>query len=209
LPSSWDEFHARLSKNRRRAFRRLQRETVDRGRVAFNTATTAGEFHSAMKLFVDLHQKRRRSLGEPGCFASQRFASFIDGVSGPLWDAGLLELAWIELDGHPVGIEYCLLDANTTYVYQGGIDPDFQHESPGHLLTASLLQRAISCSRTGFDFLRGDEPYKASWNARPHATIKLRIAANRTAAHLRQGIWLAGATMKNWVKGGLTLTGMQ
>ena len=208
LPTSWDEFYDGLSKNRRKAFRKLQRESIDSGRLVFQTAT-GDDYARAMRLFVELHQKRRISLGEPGCFASQQFAGFIDDVSRRLWEAGSLELAWIELDGRPVAIEYCLLEDSTTYVYQGGIDPDAQRESPGHLMTASLIQHSISAARTTYDFLRGDEPYKAFWNAQPQATFKLRVSANRTASQLRQGVWLAGATMKNWVKGGLTLTGMQ
>ena len=129
-------------------------------------------------------------------------------MSKQLWAAGTLELCWIELDGRPVGIEYCLLDTNTTYVYQGGIDPEAQQASPGHLMTMALIRHSIASSRTTYDFLRGDEPYKTDWNAQPQETVKLRISANRTAAHLRQGVWLAGATMKKWVKGGLSLTGM-
>jgi CelD/BcsL family acetyltransferase involved in cellulose biosynthesis len=209
LPASWDELYSGLSKNRRKAFRKLQRDPIDSGRLEFLTANTDEKLRSAMQLFVDLHQKRRNSLGEPGCFASKRFATFIDEVSRQLWSAGRLELAWIELDGRPIGIEYCLLDANTVYVYQGGIEPESHKESPGHLMTMALIRHSIAASRTSYDLLRGDEPYKADWNAQPHATVNLRVSANRTAAHLREGVWMAGATMKNWVKSGMTLTGMQ
>lgn len=209
LPESMDEVYAGLSKNRRKVFRKLQRDSLDNGRLVFKLATTDDEFQNAMQLFVELHQKRRISLGEPGCFASQQFASFIEAVSNRLWEAGKLELSWIELEGRPVAVDFGLIDGDTAYGYQGGIEPEAEHESPGHLMTMSLIQHAIASSRTNYDFLRGDEPYKASWNAQPQTTIQLRIAANRTAAHLRQGVWLAGATMKNWVKGGLTLTGMQ
>lgn len=209
LTTAWDDVYAGFSASLRKKVRKLQRNAIDPGRLVFQTANTDDEYHRAMKLFVELHQKRRISLGEPGCFASKRFAAFVDDVSKPLWSAGVLELSWIELDGRPVACEYCLLDASTTYVYQGGIDPQVQKESPGHLMTMALIRHAIDCSRTTCDLLRGDEPYKADWNAHPQATVNLRVSANRTAAHLRQGIWLAGATMKNWVKSGLTLTGMK
>lgn len=209
LPASWDEIYEDLSKNRRKVLRKLQRDVMDSGRLVFRTADTNCEYRQAMSLFVELHQKRRISLGEPGCFASKPFAAFIEGVSHRLWQAGMLELCWIELDGCPVAVDYSLVGHDSAFGYQGGIEPEAHHESPGHLMTMSLLQHAITRSRITYDFLRGDEPYKTYWNAQPQATVKLRIAANRTAAHLRQGVWLAGATMKNWVKGGLTLTGMQ
>ena len=209
LPASWDEVYDGLSKNRRKAFRKLQRETIDSGRLEFLTANNEEQLRSAMQLFVDLHQKRRNSLGEPGCFSSKQFAAFIDEVSRQLWSLDRLEVSWIELDGRPIGVEYCLLDADTTYVYQGGIEPNAHKESPGHLMTMALIRHSIASSRTTYDLLRGDEPYKAAWNAQPQPTVKLRISANRTAAHLRQGVLMAGATMKNWVKSGMTMTGMQ
>ncbi len=208
LPASWDEFYKAAPKNCRRVIRKLQRRAFDLGRVAFKTVTTDDEFAATMKLFVELHQKRWVSLGEPGCFASERFAAFIDGVSHRLWSAGMLELSWIELDGQPVAVEYCPLGDNTIYVYQGGLEPAATKEAPGHLMTMALIQHSIAAGRTTYDILRGDEPYKADWGAQPHPTVKLRITANRTAAHLRQGVWLAGLTMKNWIKSGMTLTGM-
>jgi CelD/BcsL family acetyltransferase involved in cellulose biosynthesis len=76
-------------------------------------------------------------------------------------------------------------------------------------MTMVLVRHAIDSSRKTYDLMRGDEPYKADWKAQPQATVKLRVTANRTAPHLRQGVWLAGATMKNWVKSGLTLAGMK
>ncbi|MBC8354580.1 MAG: GNAT family N-acetyltransferase [Planctomycetes bacterium] len=209
LPSSWEELHAGLSKNRRKAFRRLQRDVIDRDRLEFKMACSDDEFHWAMKLFIDLHQKRRISLGEPGCFASKPFSAFIDSVSQRLWDAGMLELTWIELDGHPAAIDYSLVAANAAYGYQSGLDPEATRDSPGHLMTIAVVRHAIASSRTTYDFLRGDEPYKADWRAQPQSTVNLRISANQTSSHLREGVWLAGTTMKNWIRGGLTLTGMQ
>lgn len=209
LPATWDEFFGGLSKNRRKAFRKLDREVVDCDRLVFKIATTQDDFRWAMKLFVELHQKRRVSLGESGCFASPEFTAFIEDVSQRLWLAGMLELSWIELDGSPAAVDYSIVSIDTVYAYQGGLDPAMIAESPGHLLTMALIRRAITESRAMFDLLRGDEPYKAAWRAQPHATVNLRISANRTTSQLRQGVWLAGAAMKNWVKGGLTLTGMQ
>ena len=40
LPTSWDELFEGLSKNRRKAFRKLQRYAFDTGRVEFLTANT-------------------------------------------------------------------------------------------------------------------------------------------------------------------------
>ena len=56
-----------------KAFESLEQETF------LNLLRTAGsrdELQEVWGLLVDLHQRRRRSLGEKGAFASQRFAAF-------------------------------------------------------------------------------------------------------------------------------------
>jgi CelD/BcsL family acetyltransferase involved in cellulose biosynthesis len=209
LAPTWDEFYQGFSKNRRKAIRRLQKSAIDNGRAVYKQVESPEQLDDAMDMFIDLHQKRRISLGEPGCFASATFEQFIRDVSTQLFATLQLQVAWIEIGNQPVAVEYNLLDADTIYAYQGGFDPDAIGDSPGHVLTVLSIRNAIECGRTSYDFLRGDEPYKANWKAEPQATVNLRISANRTVAHLRQGVWLAGATMKNWVKGGMTLAGMQ
>ncbi len=209
LPNTWDEVYSSLSKNRRKALRRLKRDAFDNNKVVFKTANTDEDLDAAMKVFVDLHQKRRISLGEPGCFASEQFSEFLHSVTRRLWDLDAVELAWIELEGRAVAIEYNLIGADTAYSYQGGLDPEALDASPGHLLTMASIQHSIERGRKTYDFLRGDEPYKSHWHAEPNPTVTLQIAANTATAQLRQSVWLAGAKMKHWVKGGLTFTGLQ
>ena len=51
---------------------------------------------------------------------------------------------------------------------------------PGHLLFTEMVKRAILRGDTRFDFLRGNEPYKEFWEARPHGQKKLRMISKRT-----------------------------
>jgi CelD/BcsL family acetyltransferase involved in cellulose biosynthesis len=46
-----------------------------------------------------------------------------------------------------------------------GFDPAFSSISPGKLVIAAALERAIEEGATTFDFLGGREPYKYEWNA--------------------------------------------
>ena len=69
------------------------------------------------------------------------------------------------MDGEPRRRRIHLASDDVTYVYQGGIEPAFLHESPGALVTAIVLQRAIEQGGRAVDFLRGDEPYKQHFRA--------------------------------------------
>jgi len=207
LPATWQQYVSQFSTSRRRKIRRLQTVAREKG-VSLHVAQSDDERDQALRILVRLHQARRRSLGEPGCFAEEAFSSFFSGVVDSLGSDGSLQLAWIELDGQPIGADVLLASDTTDYLYQSGIDPRNLAFQPGHLSTLLLIERAIEQSRSVLDFLRGDEPYKASWGARPVPTQSIRVAANRMAPQIRHGVWLAGLTMKNWVKSGLSLAGV-
>ena len=51
-----------------------------------------------------------------------------------------------------------------------------------------------------FDFLRGDEPYKAHFRAKPHPCVEIRVVPARSAAQVRHGIWRAATAAKSWLR---------
>ena len=115
----------------------------------------------ALAILVELHQRRWRKRGQAGCFASRRFHEFHREVAGRLLPQDGLLMNWLELDGHPIAAEYHLAGAGIVYAYQSGIDPDGLSHQPGRLSNLAAIRRAIERGDRFFDFLRGDEPYKA------------------------------------------------
>jgi CelD/BcsL family acetyltransferase involved in cellulose biosynthesis len=200
LPPTWADYLATLSKSHRKQLRRLKRNLLDSGRAVLHSVRQTGELPQAIDLLVDLHQRRRRALGEPGCFASPRFTAFHREVMPQLFREGRLQLHWLELDGKPVAVEYHLAGGGIVYAYQSGIDPDALDRQPGRLITLAVLRRAIEQGYRALDFLRGDEPYKAHYRARPRPSFTVRVVPDRTAAQLRHGLWLAGSNVKRWMK---------
>ena len=87
-----------------------------------------------------------------------------------------------------------------TYFYQGGIDPQRLSEKPGHLITAAMVKRAIEQGGRAIDFLRGDEPYKAHFRAVARPLLALHVVPDRTMSRLRNQLWLAGRSVKRWLK---------
>jgi len=185
LPSSWDDYLASVSKSHRKQLRQLDRQVLETERVEWHSATGSADFDVAWNVLVDLHQRRRQSLGEPGCFASRTFHAFHREVSGCLLERGQLRLSWLTLDGQPAAAEYQFADGRTTYAYQSGLDPDRLADQPGRLSTILCVRAALNEGHARFDFLRGNEPYKAHWRAEPRATWNYRIVPNRRLARLR------------------------
>lgn len=208
LPDAWDDLLATMSKSHRKQIRRIERRMLETGRAVLRTADESTLPH-ALEILVDLHQRRRHSLGQRGCFSSPTFASFLREAAHRLLRSGRLDLHWVEIDGRPAAAEFQLVGDGIVYAYQAGVDPEMLEKEPGRIINVATLKRAIEQGRRGFDFLRGDEPYKAHWRAGPRASWELRIVPSATTARLRHGVWLAGDTMKQMIKTGLNLTGMR
>ncbi len=126
---------------------------------------------------------------------------------------GRVQLYWLEFDGRPAAAEYHLVGDGVLYVYQSGMEPDLLEHKPGNLINLMIVRQAIERGYRAYDFLRGDEPYKARFGAQPRPSVELRIVPPRAAAHSRHNLWQAGRSVKQWMtkeKGqGDTKTGRQ
>ena len=204
LPSTWDEYVARLSKSHRKQVGRCQRRVFDTGRARLTTVADESQLQRGLEVLVELHQRRRRSLGDAGRFADPRFDGFLRAAAERAWQSGTLSLHWLELDSRPVAAEFHLAGTETLFAYQSGVDPDALDEEAGRLVTMATLQRAIERGYRSLDFLRGDEAYKAHWRAEPRPSKEYRVIGTGGLARIRHGVWLAGQNVKRWMRGRAT-----
>jgi CelD/BcsL family acetyltransferase involved in cellulose biosynthesis len=200
LPETWKEFLSMQSKSHRKQLKRLEKRVLDSPAAVWHQVKLLEEFELAWPLFVDLHQRRRKSLGEADCFASSRWAAFHENVARRLLTEGRLRMSWLELDGEPIAVEYHFAGGRTTYAYQGGLDSDRLEDEPGKLSMICSLQQAIAEGHRKFDLLRGDEPYKAHWRATPKETFHVQVVSSRTGAQWRYQAWNSARGAARWVK---------
>ncbi len=200
LPGNWDEYVRTLSKTRRERTRQIVRRHFDSGRAVTRRVTNREELPELYSMLIELHQKRRESLGEQGCFADKRFTSYHREVIERFFELGRLRLQSVLVDGRPAAIEYDLIGGDTIYFYQSGIEPELLDQRPGWMGTIGALRSAIAEGYKTFDFMRGDEAYKASWGAKAVPTMETRIVAPRASSQVRHNAWRAGQQMRRWAK---------
>lgn len=208
LPDTWGAYLAMLSKSHRKQLRRVDRKYLQTNAATIHRATSANIEH-AMEVFVELHQRRRRQLGDPGVFRAAGFREFLTLVAADLIPENRAAIYWVEIEGRPATAEFHLLEGGVQYAYQAGIEPDLLGHEPGRIIQIALIRGAIEQGYSGYDLLRGSEAYKAHWRATPRETTDWRIVANTTGAQVRDKIWQAGAAMKSWIKTGLHITGLR
>jgi CelD/BcsL family acetyltransferase involved in cellulose biosynthesis len=200
ISEGWEPYVATLSRSHRKQIRRCERRTLTSGRSRLVLASEPEELEWALDVLIELHQRRRLSLGEPGCFQSATFTAFLREAARSLFESGQVRLAVLNLDGEPAAAELHLTGNRTAYAYQAGIDPGRLTEQPGRLLMAALARRSAVDGYSAIDLLRGDEPYKAHWRAEPRPCVEFHVAARGLISRVRHGVWLTGESVKHWLK---------
>ncbi len=197
LPPTWAEYLQRLAKSRKRKINKAMRLRRD-GQVEFRVLSTPEQIAEAWPSFVALHQQRRTTLDQPGCFASRPFAQFLPAATDELAGGGRAHLAQLLHGSNPVGYLLLLLSSSTLAVYQSGFDPRARELEPGHLLNTFAIEWAIAQGVSQYDFLRGDEPYKEGWGSLRREIVRTRWIAPHWVARSKQQLWNLGRTLKHW-----------
>jgi CelD/BcsL family acetyltransferase involved in cellulose biosynthesis len=167
LPPTWDEYLARLDKKTRHEIRRKLRRAE--GSEARTALTIRGA--EAVDEFLRLMAFDRAKAD----FLTPAMADQFRAIAAAGQEAGILELAFLELEGRNVAGYFNFVCQNRVWVYNSGMDPDFSAFSPGWVLLAGLIRRAIEAGCSAFDFMRGDEPYKFQWGGVGERVVRLLI----------------------------------
>lgn len=201
LPATWSEFISRcLSRNRREKLKSLDRKYVVTGRAKLHTLTRAEDLDEYLEILQRLHQNRRADLGQAGCFANPTFKIYHREVLQNLLELDRLQLHYLELDGAPAASMYCLRGEGGVFQYQSGMDATREHLQPGWTCQLLAMRQSLEAGARFWDFLRGDEAYKASWGAASLPLVQQRLAAPRTVALLRHRLWGAQLDLRQWAK---------
>lgn len=203
LPDQYESYIAGLSKSLRYDVRRLERTPELR-------VIEPEDPRAALDVLFDLHAQRWRSRGLPGAF-TKRSQRFHEAWAVLAKDCGWLRLSTLEHEGSPIGALYAMAVHGRTYYYQAGFDPAASRLSPGTVLVAAAIRRAIEEGDTVFDFCRGDEPYKRRWKPqRVEQNHRFVFATTKGRGHIGERwnrmAWGLEARLRDHLEGGnLTL----
>jgi CelD/BcsL family acetyltransferase involved in cellulose biosynthesis len=199
LPRSYDEYLAMLGKSLRYDVRKLDKTLFKEGKATVQQVTP-DEVGLGMDILFEQHRMRWRKRGLPGAFLGKAVRFHKEWADRAVRE-GWLWLSILRLEGQPIGAIYAMSAHETCYFYQAGFDPSHGSISPGTLLVASTIRRAIEEGKAHFDFMRGDEPYKRRWKPQ-HALANRRIVLARPGLRGEVGLsWnLAGSKVERRVR---------
>ncbi|MBT3338295.1 MAG: GNAT family N-acetyltransferase [Anaerolineae bacterium] len=173
LPGSFDEYLAGVKKKQRHEIRRkMRRATADEREVTWYIVDDETKLDKNIEAFCQLMTQDP----EKQAFLTQTMKSQMNAAIHAAFDAGWLQLAFLEVDGEKAA-GYLNFDYdNRIWVYNSGLDMKFRDLSPGWVLLGYLLQWANENSRSEFDFMRGDESYKYKFGGVDRFVVRAKLS---------------------------------
>jgi CelD/BcsL family acetyltransferase involved in cellulose biosynthesis len=161
IDGTWDAYMRRLSRKRRAELGRCRRRLEDRGRLVLEVA--AGEEHldELLDEAFRVEASGWKGINRSAIISRPETRRFYGEIAHWAARRGLLRVALLRLNDHPLAVQFFLECDGTHYAIKGGFDPAFERYSPGIVLLQALLERAFA---TGLRLvsLGGDlDPYKA------------------------------------------------
>ncbi len=172
LPASWEEYDARNRSSDKRYLNRRRNQWRD-ARLVEADATTVDEYIEAL---LRMHHGRWRSNLHK---ARRTYGKLFREA----YDRGCCRISvLLNADRRPLAAQAAFVDAERRSwgVYMLAYDRRAGKGSPGIGMLAKALERAIDQGFAEYDFLRGDEPYKARFGTQVRL-LENYIARRRSA----------------------------
>jgi CelD/BcsL family acetyltransferase involved in cellulose biosynthesis len=163
--------------------RRIARENVD---IRMKCANTLEEASNVLNALITLHQERWTKRGYPGSFATQDCRDFHQKIVRRSLKAGQLRLYYAVTDSEISSICYGFRVGDTIQLYNKGFDERWARYNIGNIITAYAIEQAIQEGARYFDFLQGEERYKADWATHTRENIRLRVYSQTWRAKIWQ-----------------------
>jgi CelD/BcsL family acetyltransferase involved in cellulose biosynthesis len=173
LPPTWDAYHKALSKNTRANIGRRRRKLEKEFGAKLSTVGPGDDLPAAMEDLFSLHGARWNKRGVGGAFAAPEVRAMHHEIAPKFLARGWLKLHRLTTEEQCRATFYCFQLHERVYYYLSGFDPTLSKHSPGNVMMAYAVERAIGDGAREFDLLRGDETYKYAWNAEDRQTMRL------------------------------------
>lgn len=160
LPDDFRSYLGSLDKKQRKEMQRKLRQAKGvQDSLNHYTVDDSHDLDAKIDDFLDLMAASHPEKAE--FLEDEQHVTFFKTMVPAMYEAGWLQLNFLEVSGTPVAAYLNFDYDNRILVYNSGLDPDKAHRlSAGIILLAYNIQHAIEQGRAVFDFLRGDEQYK-------------------------------------------------
>jgi len=172
LPDDWETYLAGIDKKQRHEIRRKIRraESAEEG-LRWYIVEDETKLDEEIDAFLGLmsldHHKE--------AFLTDVMRSQMRASVHTAFQAGWLQLAFLEIGGEKAAAYLNFDFNNQIWLYNSGINFDFNYYSPGWVLLAYIIQWSIENGRKALDFMRGDEVYKYRFGGVDRFVLRVQL----------------------------------
>jgi len=188
LPDDWEGYLKMLQPRFRTKVRSLLRRLPSEQGAMFDQCTSPDELPERLASLFELHQRRWRSEGKPGSFASEARRRFYAEMAEAFLRRGWLRFYSLRLGERFAAHEFSFERLGRVYYLQQGFDTGCGKLSVGVALKAHVIRESIARGARQYDFLGGIAAHKEKWGARPAWCAHLTLA--RPGLRTRWHLWL-------------------
>ncbi len=153
----------KATKRLQQQLKRRERQISQTFEVRFEKAETPEEVDRALEQLFALHRLRWGQLGQTGVFLSPKVRRFHHAFAQKALRRGWLRLHLLFLNGAIAAAYYAFHCDGYAGFYTCGFHPAFARYSVGKVLLAKVIDAAEGEGAQVFDFMRGNETYKAEF----------------------------------------------
>ena len=143
--------------------------------------TTEAEVASALPTFWEMHRARWAEEGGSRALADRAVESFHLESGRALARRGWTRLYMVHGGGAPRAGLYGFQHGDRFSYYQTGADPSRKRWSAGSVVLQAAVEDAFRRGLREFDFLRGEESYKAHYATTRRRLLRVRLASGPRA----------------------------
>ncbi|EKE03560.1 MAG: cellulose biosynthesis protein CelD [uncultured bacterium] len=165
--NSYEHYFEYLSKNHRKSIRYANNK-IKNDNLKLNYVFKKDITKEDIKIVANINLKRQRYLYNKGdlcrsCyFIDENKKNFItDYFCSNSSDKKML--IYMNNNDAPIAYSLSILSKDTWSYWNGTFDPDYEKYAPKKMLTNEIIKHAFEKQYKIFDFMEGNEPYKADW----------------------------------------------
>jgi CelD/BcsL family acetyltransferase involved in cellulose biosynthesis len=177
LPTTWEDYLASLGRKQRHEVRRRMRRAEATEGLRWYVVGPEHDLAAEVESFLGLMAK---STPEKAAFLTPRMRAFFRELAQVAFDAGWLQLAFMELGGQRLAAYFNFVYNDRVLVYNSGLDWEADPGlGAGIVLIPYLIRHAIEEGREVYDFLRGSEQYKYRFGGRDVTVHRVVVRRGR------------------------------
>ncbi len=180
LPDTWEAYLEQLTPEFRPLLTRYPRRLASRYSVRIYRSDSERDLPRHLESLFAMHQKRWQMIGQPGAFQGEERRQFYLEMAKAFLQRGWLQFWILELNGEIAAAQFCFQYRDSVYLLQEGFDPKYSQDKVGYALRAAMLQPLIQSGVKRYDFLGGDDAYKAKFGGKNESYLNLLLAKPRS-----------------------------